>query len=118
MNLAEYGALDSGTTDHSVPTHYHGTNHQDTTNGVTVGCADGSTMQATATDCLDLSNLPREARTCHKFNKVHLPLVSVPKLCAHGCTVHFGPATMHVTKNEQVIKTPPVNSTWSLCMTQ
>ena len=68
-------------------------------------------MQATATDCLNLRNLPREARTCHKFDKFHLPLVSVPKLCAHCCTVHFGPATVNVTKNGQVIltgtKTPP-----------
>ena len=60
-------------------------------------------MQAKATDCLNLSNLPREARTCHKFDKVHLPLVSVPNLCAHGCTVHFGPAAVHVTTKRQVI---------------
>ena len=60
-------------------------------------------MQSKATDCLDLGNLPRKARTCHKFEEVHLPLVSVPKLCAHGCTVHFGPLAVHVTKNGQVI---------------
>ena len=42
----QYGALDSGATDHFVPSTYHGTNHQDTTKGVTVGCANGSTMQA------------------------------------------------------------------------
>ena len=102
-NGLQYGALDSGTTDHFVPTNYHGTNHQDTTNGVTVGCANGSTMQFKATDCLDLGNLPCEACTCHKFEEVHLPLALVPKLCAHGCTVHFGPAAVHVTKNGQVI---------------
>ena len=70
-----------------------------------MGCANGSTMQAKATDCLNLRNLPREARTCHKFDEVDLPLVSVPKLCAHGCTVHSGPATVYVTKNGQVILT-------------
>ena len=60
-------------------------------------------MQSKATDCLDLSNLPREAHTYHKLEEVHLPLVSVPKLCAHGCTVNFAPAAVHVTKNGQVI---------------
>ena len=63
----------------------------------------GSTMQSKATDCLNLGNLPCEARTCHKFEEVHLPLVSVPKLCAHGCKVQFGPKAMYVTKNGQVI---------------
>ena len=60
-------------------------------------------MQAKATYCLNLSNLPREACACHNFDEVHLPFVSVPKLCAHDCTVHFGPAAVHVTKNGQVI---------------
>ena len=60
-------------------------------------------MQAKATYCLNLGDLPQEARTCHKFDEVHLPLVSVPKLCAHGCTAHFSPTTMHVNKNGQVI---------------
>ena len=60
-------------------------------------------MQAKAADCLNLSNLPHEARTCHKFDEVYLPLVSVPKLCAHGYIIHFDPATVHVTKNGQVI---------------
>ena len=75
------------------------------THPVTVGCANDNTMQATVTDCLNLRDLPCEARTCHKLDKVNLPLVSVPKLCAHGCTVHFGPATVQVTKNGQVILT-------------
>ena len=97
----QYGALDSGATDHFVPTTYYGTNHKDTTtNGITVGCANGSTMQSKATDCLALHNLPLTAQTCHKFDEeVHLPLVSVPKLCAHGCKVQFGPATVDVTNN-------------------
>ena len=102
-NGPQYGALDSGTIDHFVPTHYHGTNHQDTTNGVTVGCANGGTMQAKATDCLNLRNLPHEARTCHKFDEVHLPFVSVPRMDK-------------LFYLEQ--KTPPVTSTWSLCTTQ
>ena len=50
-------------------------------------------------------SLPQEARTCHKFDDMHLPLVPVPKLCAHGCTVYFGPATVNVTKNGRVILT-------------
>ena len=118
----QYSALDSGSTDHFVPTTYHGTNHHDTTNGVTVGCANDSTIQSKATDCLDLGNLPREASTSHKFEDVHLPFISVPKLCAHSCTFHFGPAAVDITKMDKLFcpeqKTPPVTSTWSRCMTQ
>ena len=62
-------------------------------------------MQSKAIDCLDLCNLPITAQTCHKFEEVHLPLASVPKLCAHGCKVHFVPTTVHVTKNGQTILT-------------
>ena len=101
---------------HFVNTIYYATNHQHTTNGVTVGCANGSTMQSKATDCLDPGNLPIPARTCHKFKEVHLPLVSVPKLCAHGCKVHFGPTAIHITKNEQVLLSGTKDPTHNLCM--
>eukprot|EP00536_Pseudo-nitzschia_multiseries_P006868 jgi/Psemu1/16321/gm1.16321_g len=58
-----FGALDSAATDHF--------------------------MLSTATDLLDLPRLPLEARGCHKFDEVELPLVSVPKLCSTGCHVEF-----------------------------
>ena len=67
-------------------------------------------MQAKTTDCLNLGNLPREARTCHKFDKVHLPLV------CPCCTVHFDPAAVHVTKNGQVILSGTIDPTRNLYM--
>eukprot|EP00536_Pseudo-nitzschia_multiseries_P018879 jgi/Psemu1/57773/gm1.57773_g len=84
-----YGALDSAATDHFVPTTYQGGAHQDIPGALTVGCANGSKMLSTATDLLDLPRLPLEARGCHKFDEVELPLVSVPKLCITGCHVEF-----------------------------
>ena len=70
-----------------------------------MGCANGSTLQSKATDCLDLGNLPIPAQTCHKFEEVNLPLVSVPKLCTYDYTVWFGPTTISVTKNGQTVLT-------------
>ena len=85
-----------------------------TTNGITVGCANGSTMQSKATDCLALCNLPPTARTCHKFYEAHLPLLSVPKLCVYGCKVQFGPTTVNVTNNEQFVLTGTKDPTRNL----
>ena len=73
-------------------------------------------MQSQATDCLNLGNLPTKAQPCHKFEEVHLHLVSVPKLCAHGCKIHFGPTAVHVTKNEKLILTGTKDPTCNLYM--
>eukprot|EP00536_Pseudo-nitzschia_multiseries_P014179 jgi/Psemu1/37769/gm1.37769_g len=97
-----YGALDLAATDHFVPSTYQEGAHQDTLGALTVGCANGSTMQSTATDLLDLPRLPLEARGCHKFNEMELPLVSVPKLCSNRCQVQFSRDSVAVigpTKN-------------------
>ena len=83
------GAIDSGATDHFMPATYHGTNHTPVQEGIKVGCANGSFMQAIATDVLALPQLPPQARTCHKFNDIRIPPISVPKLCEAGCTVDF-----------------------------
>ena len=56
-------------------------------------------MRVTSTDTLQLKALPLPARTCHKFDKIQLPLVSVPKLCAHGWNVTFDHDTVHVTND-------------------
>lgn len=98
--------MDSEATDHFVPATYQGTTHHETfSSSITVGCASGSTMQSKATNSLVLSNLPSSARTYHKFDEVHLPLVSVPKLCTHGCTVNFGHTTVTVTKDGEHLLT-------------
>ena len=105
-----HGALDSAATAHFVPITYLGTDHQDTTTGIRVGCdsangsvmravttdkrslealpdrvgcdsANGSVMRAVATDKRSLEALPDRARDCHKFTDITLPLVSVPQLC-------------------------------------
>ena len=73
-------------------------------------------MQSKATDCVDLGNLPITAQTCHKFEEVHLPLLSIPKLCAHGCKVHFGQAAVHVTKNGKLILAGTKDPTRNLYM--
>jgi len=83
------GAIDSSATDHFMPATYSGTNHTPVRQGIRVSCANGSYMEAVATDALALPQLPQQARACHKFNDIRIPLISVPKLCEAGCTVDF-----------------------------
>eukprot|EP00536_Pseudo-nitzschia_multiseries_P005790 jgi/Psemu1/13578/gm1.13578_g len=65
-----YGALDSAATNHFVPSTYQGGAPRDTPGALTVGCANGSTMQSTAIDIVDLPRLPPEAQQgCHKFDE-------------------------------------------------
>ena len=83
------GALDSGATDHFLPTAYRGDDHRPTSNGMQVKCANDAIMTASATDSLSLSNLPIQARGCHKFDDVSTPLISVGKLCDNDLFVLF-----------------------------
>jgi hypothetical protein len=83
------GALDSGATDHFLPTSYRGDDHRPTANGIQVKCANDAVMTASATDTLALSKLPLLARGCHKFTDVGTPLISVGKLCDNDLFVLF-----------------------------
>jgi hypothetical protein len=70
-----------------MPTTYEGTDERPTTNGVKVmGAVAGSTMQASATDKLDLSALPLP---CNKFHNISVPLVGVRPVIEAGNTVCF-----------------------------
>ena len=80
-----------------MPDTYTGDAPRTGTNGIKVGCANGSQMQATWTDVLAIPQLPWEARKCHKFKKISLPLIYVPKLCQAGCRVNFSRDKVDVT---------------------
>ena len=89
-----------------------GTNEQLTDNGIIVGCANKSTMQADATEVLDLPSLPPAARACDKFNDNILtdPLFSVVQVIQNGCTVHFVGNTVTVNnKDGQTVLTGRYN---------
>jgi hypothetical protein len=89
------GIVDSGATDIFMPITYKGTDEQPTSNGVKVhGAVAGSTMQAAATDRLDLTALPLP---CNKFHEISAPLVGVRPLVEAGNMVTFDTkkATIH-----------------------
>ena len=61
--------------------------------------------------------------TCHarhvlvtSLKRSTCPSYPVPKLCAHGRTIHFGLAAVHVTKDGQVILSGTKDPTRILCM--
>uniref|UniRef100_A0A7S4ELS1 Uncharacterized protein n=1 Tax=Pseudo-nitzschia australis TaxID=44445 RepID=A0A7S4ELS1_9STRA len=91
------GAINLPATDHFMLDTYTSDDPQPTTLGISVGCADGTTMQATATDVLSIPELPGAARGCHKFQEISLPLISVPKLYQAGYNVHFSKDKVNVT---------------------
>eukprot|EP00532_Pseudo-nitzschia_australis_P017454 CAMPEP_0168248694 /NCGR_PEP_ID=MMETSP0141_2-20121125/1593_1 /TAXON_ID=44445 /ORGANISM="Pseudo-nitzschia australis, Strain 10249 10 AB" /LENGTH=127 /DNA_ID=CAMNT_0008184615 /DNA_START=96 /DNA_END=479 /DNA_ORIENTATION=- len=83
------GAIDSGATGHFMPATYRDSAHTPVQQGIKVGYANGSYMRAVATDSLAIPQLPPQARTCHKFNDISIPLISLPKFCEAGRTVAF-----------------------------
>ena len=91
------GALDSAATSHFTPETYIGTNHQPTTHGIKVQCANDTYMTSTATDELALSKLPLVARSCHKFADITIPLLSVYRLCEANLEVCFRRDHVQVT---------------------
>ena len=62
-----------------------------TTHPLTVHLLDQSTIQSTHTAQLQMptNHLPKTATTAHIFPSLQNSLVSVGKLCDHGCTAHF-----------------------------
>ena len=75
------GAVDSAATDHYLPSLYEGDDENLLQRGLAVGTANGGTMYSVASDVLKLCHLPLDARRCHKFAEIHLPLISVGKIC-------------------------------------
>ena len=82
-------ALDSGATDHFLPTSYQGPAHRPVDNGIVVNCANDTTMISHATDTLAIDTLPARAQGCHKFHEITIPLLSVKKFCAADLSVLF-----------------------------
>mmetsp|Transcript_1703 Transcript_1703/g.3400 ORF Transcript_1703/g.3400 Transcript_1703/m.3400 type:complete len:122 (+) Transcript_1703:409-774(+) len=83
------GTINSAATDPFMPDTYTGDAATPTQNGIIVDYANGSHMQATVTNVLVIPELPKSARGGHKFKDIHLPLISVTKLCQAGCKVQF-----------------------------
>ena len=98
------GAIDSGATDHFLPSSYRGDKHTTTTSGMQVKCANDAIMKASSTDVLSLSRLPPSARDCHKFDEVTTPLISVGKLCDNDLFVIFSKNNVAVTDSAPIIR--------------
>ena len=97
--------LDSGASDHFLSMSYKGNYETPTSDGITVTCANGGRLKATATDIMNLQRLPVAATTCHKFlnNQLVDPLLSLKKLTAHGCPVVFKKDTVEVINRDGLL---------------
>ena len=108
----------AASTDHFMPASYTSTNPQLTSWGVIVGRANGSHMCTTATDTLDLPQLPVNARGCHKFKDISLPPSQSPNyvaLAARWISTRIKSLSQitGVLNWLQVNKTQHATSTWS-----
>jgi hypothetical protein len=57
-------------------------------------------MKSVATDELNLTKLPAAARSCHKFEEMTIPLISVKRLCAADLDVLFRDRRVVVTDKQ------------------
>ena len=78
--------LDTGATDHFFPATYVRMRPRQDHDPIHVGCPNGTTMQLVGKDVLNIEGLPERARECHIFQDIDKALISIPKLCTHGCT--------------------------------
>jgi len=72
-----------------MPMSMDGGHEQIVSDGLVVKGPTHNEAQAKATDLMRYPSLPLGARKCHKFadHEMTEPLVSVPQLAGHGCTI-------------------------------
>ena len=96
----QYAAINSGASSHFYPIKYKGEHHDPTADPIRVGCANKAVIVSLAEDNIYFSKLPLAAKKCHKFNKIWLPLLSVPQLCKNKLTVTFKGETVEVSDSD------------------
>ena len=100
-----YGIIDSGATDNylneAAPANDFNTNH----NPINVTILNGGTMSSTATVNIPHPTLPAATKSGYIIPGLNKTLISVPKLCATGCTVLFDEHTCFVTHKGHVVWT-------------
>ena len=97
-------AVDSGASDHYFPATYTAELPQAVIKPDPVGMANGSVMQSVSTNRFRLPGIDASARTCKKFFKVKLSLISVGRLCVHGYLVAFDASSVYVfTENDALV---------------
>ena len=96
----QYAAIDSGASGHFYPDNYKGERHDSTVPTIRVGCANKGVMESLAADIIYFDKLPLEAKRCHKFREIWLPLLSVPQLCKANLTVTFKGDTVEVSDSD------------------
>ena len=77
--------LESAASSHCAGKNAHVFDPQPVSNGITVGCANGSTMNKTKTGKLPFTNMPAGAQKANVFKTVPLLLVGCAPLVERGC---------------------------------
>ena len=96
----QYAVIDSGASSHFYPIKYKGEQHDPTAAPICVGCANKAVMVSLAEDIIYFNKRLLAAKKCHKFNKIWLPLLSMPQLCKNKLTVKFKGETVEVSDSD------------------
>jgi hypothetical protein len=117
-NIHTTAVLDTGCTGNFLPPTSHCLNKQPTQNGVEAKIPNGAHIKSSHTATLDWPNVPAEAKNADIFPAMsgNLGLVSVGKLCDHGCEAVFTKNKVVVTRNNEVLMTGPRDTTTKLWM--
>ena len=122
INIREWAILDSGASSHFLIVGTPLLHKQETANPVTVTVANGQSVRSTHEGALDVPGLPKQARYAHVIPGIKHSLLSIVRLCNHGCEVNFGKwgISVEVRYNGKVVmkgRKSTINGLWYVPIT-
>ena len=109
------GVLDTGCNDHCITANTDTTSSHPAAAPLSVQLPNGERLLSTDVATLNLPSFPPVLRQSHVFPAMtSYPLISVPKLCDHGCTVTFTSTNAFIHRDNQLLLTVPRHHTTKL----
>lgn len=100
-NVYTEGNGDTGSSNHFIPVacEHLLLDVKPTTDPIRVECPDGTILTSSKTALLNMPHLPIAARTCHIFDTITAPLLSIGKFCDHGMNAAFDDRSVTIRCN-------------------
>lgn len=100
-NMITEGNGDTGSSNHFIPVSCEHLllDVKPTMHPIRVECPDGTILVSSKTAILNMPHLPISARTCHIFDTITSPLLSIGKFCDHGMRATFDESSVTITCN-------------------
>ena len=102
--MDDLSVADTGTTGHYLTLNSPCTNKQKAVHLIPIQIPNGEIIKSTHTELLTHQDLPLQSRQTNLFPGLKKALLSIGKLCKHGCESTFNNTSVHI-KNKQSGKT-------------